>query len=306
MDNVLDHSVISSFKEFITYKLYNDLSAYSNKTVPLFNYTPTRRILGKATYGSPYCQWLYDSSVTGANIPTGLSGILRGVSGLSFDFKNGRIFINSGTPVDSTINVSVPDFNIYITTSSVQRILLENKYEYYPDLSAATAPIKPDSIVAPCIFISYDGSDNKSWALGGVERSNFSVQVAVFADNLEKALGVQRIIRDISSRIFPVLPFTPLNELNDLKYGYWNYDIVYQNITDPSTFVYVDKTSFKILDLDYINQEHPNIIVGLGNVSLSKFRTVGQEELIYPYVYIDQDNITYFTFDDNSLSKVSE
>lgn len=305
MEQIIDHKVISSFKEFLSYKLLKDLSAYRNKTVQLFNYTPTRKISGKSTYGSAYAQWVYDSSITGANIPTGLSGINRGESGLSIDFKNGRIFVNSGTPVDSTINVSVPDFNIYLTTSSIQKIILEQKYDYRPDLTSPNQPIKPDSIIAPCIFISYEDTVNNEWALGGVDQTIFSVQVAVFADNLSNLLSVQRIITDMVSRVFPIIPFTPLNELNDLKYNYWHYDMVYSGIDDSNLFVYVDDSSFRILDLDYVNQEHPNILVGLGNVKLAKFRQDGSDTLNFPYVYVDANN-TFFNFEDDYFAKVSE
>lgn len=302
MKNIIDHTIISSFKEFLSYKLQGELEAYTNKTVPLYKYTPNRRFIGKDTYGAPYAQWIYDSSVTGSQIPTGVSGLNRGQSGLSIDFKNGRVLVNSGVPITGTVDVSIPDFNIYITTTSIQQILLENKYEYAPDLAAANQPIKPDSIIAPCIFISYDNTTNNPWALGGLDETKFLVQVAVFADNPYKLLGVQKVIRDITQKLFPIVPFTPLNELNDLKFNVWDYEMLLDNVTDPDTFIYVDKTTFRILDLDYINQEHPNILVGLGTVSLAKYRQPSSDDVFtFPEVYVDNDG-TYYLFNDGYLA----
>lgn len=306
MDQVLDHLIISSFKEFLSYKILSDLNAFQNKTVQLFNTVPARKIVGKQVYGSSYAQWLYDSSIIGANIPSGLSGISRGTSGLSIDYKNGRIFVNSGTPVDNTIDVSVPDFNIYIATESVQKILLESKYNYRPDLLAASAAVPADSIIAPCIFLSYQNSTNETWALGGINQSVFSMQVAVFSDNIHHLFAIQQVIRDIETDVFPILPYTPLNELNDLKYSYWNYKILLDNITDPNTFVYIEDTTFRILDLDFVNQAHPGLFVGLGNVKLGKFRTSESDIFDYPYIYIDEDQQDFFSFQDNLLAEVQD
>jgi hypothetical protein len=108
--------------------------------------------------------------------------------------------------------------------------------------------------------------------LGGLESTNFSVQVAAFADNLHHLMGVQKIVRDMSNRVFPSLSLTPFNELNDLKSGYWNYNSLMQTNANQDNLIHVNDTSFRILDLDYINEKFPNILVGVGNVSLSKFR----------------------------------
>lgn len=304
MDTILDHKIISSFKEYLSYKILHDLNAYTNKTVSLTKYTPPRKFTGKEVWGSPYAQWIYDSAITGASIPSGVSPIFRGTSGLAVDFKNGRMIVNSGTPISGSVNVSVPDFNVYTTTSSIQKILLEGKFEYAPDLQAANQPVKPDSIIAPCIFISYNDTENKVWALGGVEQTNFTVQVAVFADNIHKMLGIQKVIRDIARNVFPITPVTPLNEWNDLKYGFWDYEMLLTYVNQSDHFVHIDKTTFRILDLDYINQSHPNILVGLGSVNLTNYRVVDNPMPQFPYIYADENNY-FYQFDDSDLSQAN-
>lgn len=306
MENALDHTLLSSFKEFLSFKINNDLQAFSNKSLGIYEYSPVRQISGKSFYGSAYSQWLYDSSVSGVQVPSGIGSLNRGTSGLSIDFKNGRFLVDSGVALSGQVNVSVPDFNIYLTSSSVQKILLEKKYLYKPNLVAANQPIPPDSIVAPCIFLSYTNTTNEEWALGGIKESEFSVQVAVFADNIYKLIGIQKVIRDITRKIFPLIPFTPLNELNDLKYGYWNYQMISDYEDDINNFAYIDQTTFRILDLDYINQEHPNILVGLGNVKIAKYRSLNRsDDPIYPTIYQEEDEVVFYTFDDGTLSEVT-
>jgi hypothetical protein len=272
MKKIVDHDIISSFKEYIHFSLVNQLEAYRNVNAPLFLTSPARSFYGKDVYGSPYAQWLYDSSISGAQIPSGVGSLNRGVSGLSIDFKNGRVLVNTGVPITGSIPVSLPDFNIYVTTTPIQKIFMENKFEYAPYLKQPTGVIKADSIIAPCIFVSYISTENKPIQLGGLESSNFSVQVAAFADNLQHLMGVQKIVRDMSDRVFPSLSSTPFNELNDLKSGYWNYNSLMQTNGNQDNLIHVNDTSFRILDLDYVNEKFPNILVGVGNVSLSKFR----------------------------------
>lgn len=272
MKKIVDHDIISSFKEYIHFSLINQLEAYRNVNAPLFLTSPARSFYGKDVYGSPYAQWLYDSSISGAQIPSGVGSLNRGVSGLSIDFKNGRVLVNTGVPITGSIPVSLPDFNIYVTTTPIQKIFMENKFEYAPYLKQPTGAIKADSIIAPCIFVSYISTENKAIQLGGLESSNFSVQVAAFADNLQHLMGVQKIVRDMSDRVFPSLSSTPFNELNDLKSGYWNYNSLMQTNGNQDNLIHVNDTSFRILDLDYVNEKFPNILVGVGNVSLSKFR----------------------------------
>ena len=255
MKKIVDHDIISSFKEYIHFSLVNQLEAYRNVNAPLFLTSPARSFYGKDVYGSPYAQWLYDSSISGAQIPSGVGSLNRGVSGLSIDFKNGRVLVNTGVPITGSIPVSLPDFNIYVTTTPIQKIFIENKFEYAPYLKQPTGVIKADSIIAPCIFVSYISTENKPIQLGGLESTNFSVQVSVFADNLQHLMGVQKIVRDMSDRVFPSLSSTPFNEHNDLKSGYWNYNSLMQTNGNQDNLIHVNDTSFRILDLDYVNEK---------------------------------------------------
>lgn len=270
MIDILDHNIISSFKEFLQYKILRELSAFKNVSSSLTLYNSPRSISGKQSYSSNYAQWVYDSSIPTAQIPSGIDGLSRSESGLSFDFKNGRIFVDSGVPITGSLNLTVPDFNIYTTTSSVNKIVLENKFRYRPDLNSNS--VLPDSIIAPCIIISFNSSTDKEIFISGPSESKFDINICVLSDNLYKTFGIQKIIRDIKHETFPLLSLTPFNELNDLKEEYWNYTWVQDWLGNQDNLVFVDDSYFKMIELDSVNEKHPLLHIGFGSVSLLKYR----------------------------------
>lgn len=294
MKRVLDHDVISSFKEFFNHRLLHNLHGFKNVTAPLYPYSGNRKFYGKKMYASPYSQWVYDRSVSGVQIPSGVGSLNRGTSGLIFDFKNGRILVDSNVSISGSLNVSVPDFNIYVTTTSFQKIVLENKFSYSPYLQSPTAAGKQESLVAPFIVFSLTNTTSQPFELGGIDSSNFLIQVGVLTDKVYDLMGAQKVVRDIARRVFPLVYTTPLNEYNDLKEGYWDYDEV-KNFASHSDLLYVNRTSFRILDSDFINDNHPNLRLGMGTISISKYGINSDYDDFIPYV---EDDFTVYEFDD--------
>lgn len=290
MKRVLDHDVISSFKEFFNHRLLNNLQGFKNVTAPLYPYSGNRRFVGKRMYASPYSQWVYDKSVPGVQIPSGVGSLNRGTSGLIFDFKNGRILVNSNVSISGSLNVSVPDFNIYVTTKSFQKIVLENKFSYAPYVKSPTSAGKQESIIAPCIILSLSNSSSEPFELGGIDTSKFLINVGVLTDRTYNLMGAQKVIRDMARRVFPLLYTTPLNEYNDLKETSWDYDNVV-NLSMTSDFLYINNTSFRILDSDFINDNHPNLHLGIGTVEIVRYGVNSDYENFTPY--IDSDFSVY-------------
>lgn len=274
MNQVIDHVLIVSFKEFLNNKILSDLAAFTNKTVDLYEYSPKRISSSKAVYGSSFAPWIYDSSISGAQIPSGVGSLNRGVSGLSIDFFNGRVLCNSGVSLPTgTINVSIPDFDVKITSKSESALLLEKKYLQSPVLNAPNAPIEPDGVILPAIYIKVGDSYNKQFALGGIDESTWSMRVSVFADSDTKILGIQKVFRDVNQQVFPLLSATPFNELFDLKTGSWNYSD--QMATDGSNIdnlIYIEDSTFKVYDDDTIAKIHPKLILAVATFKLKKHR----------------------------------
>lgn len=275
MIQVNDHKIISSFKEFLSYKVLNDLQAYSNKTVNLYNYTDNR-LKHNSVYGSPYAQWVYDSSVSGAQVPSGISSGLStinrtGSQGLRIDYKHGRVVMNSGNSsmTSGTANVSVNDINFYITSQPEEKLVFENTYEFLPDLQAASNYIKPETIIAPCIFIKYDDTTANELALGGTNYSKWTIKVISICSSYEQIVGIGHVIRNLYGLVFPILDETPLNEVNDVKNPPWNYASKLLNVPNEK-MVFIDDTSWRYREIDSFSKKNPKLILGIGRVEIRK------------------------------------
>ena len=105
MKEQFQHKITNSFILWFDNFLLTKGEAFSNKTGTLFNYTDSRLDSRFTPYGSAYKQWVTDSSVTGATIPSGvfINGNFSGRDdGVVLDFDNGRALI-SGDVTTSTV-----------------------------------------------------------------------------------------------------------------------------------------------------------------------------------------------------------
>src|ERR1700728_517916 len=125
------HSLFSSFAIWFDHTLCQNGSGFSNISGQLYNMTDPG-YSGAAVYTSPFKQWIYDSSVSGAQVPSGVyvnnSFVPRGTSGMFFDFQNGRsIFPSGANNYNVTATYSSKDFNIYTTTRSDADLIFETR-----------------------------------------------------------------------------------------------------------------------------------------------------------------------------------
>ena len=122
MKEQFQHKLTTSFFLWFDNFLLKHGEAYSNKTGQFYYYEDSRLDSDYRAYGSPYKQWVTDSSITGANIPTGVhfGNEASGRSdGIVFDFDNGRVLVE-GSVTGSTITgeFAVKDFSVYITNDT--------------------------------------------------------------------------------------------------------------------------------------------------------------------------------------------
>jgi hypothetical protein len=84
-------------------------------------------------YSSPFRQWISDSSVSGAVVPSGVFSdgkFLTRQSGVVFNFNKGQVILPTGIgkPVNVTAQYTKKDFNIYYTDEREENLLFENAY----------------------------------------------------------------------------------------------------------------------------------------------------------------------------------
>ena len=225
------HKLTSSFFLWFDNFLLKKGEAYSNKTGELFNYVDPRLDSRYVAYGSPYKQWVTDSSIAGAVIPTGVSVVGAGTSGrddgVVFDFENGRaLFSGSDTSMTVTGDFAVKDFSVYLTNDTEDDLIVENKYTVNSRIpSGPLTYIEPYDDVIPAIFLSISQAENSPFALGGMQETKIQAKAVILAEDTYQLDGVMSIFMDSVNEVIAAIPMSgyPITELGDLKDGDFNY-----------------------------------------------------------------------------------
>jgi len=256
--------------------------AYKTYTTKLYNYTDDRLGGGKVVYGSPYKQWVYDKSITGATIPTGFiidgASVPTGTSGMRVDYDNGRIIFNSG--VSKNLNISgtysVKEINSYVTDQPEDNLIIENKYVTNSRFTVTETNIAPYNPVTPCIFASIETAHNSPFAFGGEDETKCIIKVVAFCENLYQLDGVLSVFGDSFNEIFSLIPMTghPLGEFNEIKTGVYptgyNYNDLSKNYNSETLFISHVETS-KIRD-SVLKELNPILHIGFLDFELKAYR----------------------------------
>lgn len=272
------HNLTTSFFLWFDNFLLTKGEAFSNKTGELFNYTDDRLDSTYKPYGSAYKQWVTDSSVAGANIPSGvfIGGSFSGRDdGVVLDFDNGRSLISgSSTDLNVTGEFAVKDFNVYITNDTEEDLVIENKYVVNSRLpSPAEDAIAPYDDVVPAVFISTATMENRPFAFGGMQETQCSVKAVVLAEDTYQLDGVLSIFADSRDEDITELPMTgyPITELGDLKGGSYNYTGFIDSYSSEQGFYVNSVRTSKLTDRDRKSLAH-ELYVGFIDFDIHKHR----------------------------------
>ncbi len=241
------HNLTSSFFMWFDNFLLTKGEAYTNTTGDFFHYDDTLIDSNYTVFGSPYKQWVSDSSIAGATVPTGvyINGNLSGrADGVVLDFDNGRALASGASSTDTvTGSFSVKDFNIYFTNDTEDDLIVENKYVVNSRVpSGPYTYITPYDDVAPAIFLAASTLENKPFALGGMVDTVVLMKAVVISDDPYKLDGALSIFGDSVNEVIEPVPMTgfPYTELGDLKGDSYNYTEVKQGYSDETPY-FVDK-----------------------------------------------------------------
>lgn len=227
MNPTIDHYILSSFREFLDYKVMTKLSAFEPKTLNLYRDSTDDRMSGHySLYSSGNPQWVYDSSI--ASVPSSVSHSggtkNRGDDNMRIDFKNGRIIMDSGSTLTSpTINCNVKYFNSYVATLPDEQLFINTLFKREPEQKDITSHVKGDSFFGPCYFIKMFTGFNEGFELGGLDKTIYNIRVFILTRSEFELIALGGIMRDLYLCSFGVLDSTPLNEFGDLKTVGWDY-----------------------------------------------------------------------------------
>ena len=241
------HKLTTSFFLWFDNFLLDKGEAYTNSTGEFFYYDDPRLDATYKAYGSPYKQWVTDSSITGATIPTGvfINDSFSGRNdGVVLDFDNGRALV-SGSTTDSSITgeFAVKDFSVYLTNDTEDDLIVESKYTLNSRLpSGPLTYIKPYDDVVPAIFLSISDTENKPFAFGGMQDTCIQAKAVIMAEDTYQLDGVMSIFMDSVNEVITSIPMSgyPITELGDLKGNNFNYTGVEADYEGETKF-FVDK-----------------------------------------------------------------
>lgn len=270
-----DHRLLSSFKEWYQHVLLNEAKAYRNITSGQLYFNNNDQWDGHDVFTSPNHQWVYDESVVGAQVPSGvyINNVFaaRGSDGLKIDFNRGQAILDKSSAKGSNIvaSYSKKEFNIYLTSLPTDRLIAETKFETRPRLKVPNTGLNPNSVVSPAIFIKQELSRNDPFCFGGADMTTNRIRAICFADNEYQAVGVKSLFRDKARTNFCLLNNTPINEYGDIKSGnVWNYN---DNLADNS-LVFIEDVVVSDLENDVIANHHPSLYVSVMEFELKKQR----------------------------------
>jgi len=256
MKEQFQHKLTTSFFLWFDNFLLTKGEAFSNKTGQLFNYEDPRLDSRYQAYGSQYKQWVTDSSIDGAVIPTGVFVVGSGTSGrddgVVFDFDNGRaLFSGSNANMTVTGEFAVKDFNVYLTNDTEDDLIVENKYVVNSRIpSGPETFIQPYDDVVPAIFLSVAQAENEPFALGGMQRTKTQAKAVILAEDTYQLDGVISIFMDSVDEVVAAIPMSgyPIDELGDLKEGSFNYTGLANNYQDVTKFCVEKVRTSKLSD----------------------------------------------------------
>tara|TARA_B110000285_G_scaffold235018_1_gene314225 strand:+ start:2578 stop:3450 length:873 start_codon:yes stop_codon:yes gene_type:complete len=280
------HKLTNSFMLWFDNYLLTKGKAYSNHTgVSLEHYADDRIDSNYKAYGSPYKQWVFDSSIGGAIIPDGVTvgntptgaynPAISGRDGMSIDFDNGRALVETTNEnYEVTADFSVKDFNLYFTNETEEDLIVENKYTINSRIpSAGYGPIDPYDQVIPAVFFNTNTSNNKGFAFGGMEETTTTITATVMSEDSYMLDGVLSIFNDSRNESIAVIPMSdhPFNEFNDLKSGSYNYNDLSNQYNKCNGLYVNDVTTSKLTDRARKSLSN-NIFVGFIDFEIQQHR----------------------------------
>ncbi len=276
MKELYAHKVVNSFYLWFDHQLLTKATAFKNVSGN-FYYTPDDRLSDDfIPFASPFKQWVADSSVPSATIPTGIfiDGILKGRDdGVTFDWDNGRVLLDSGNYTSSVSvsgNYAIKDFNTYVVTTEETKMIFEAAYQLNSRYGMIPeSGVSPKGFAAPACFMMNTATDNKPFAFGGMQDTKNKMRVIVAAQDIYHLDGVISLFSDLVNSIIPLVSLQDdlFNEYGDLKSGVFNYDVLAAN--NANRYVFIEKVSALKITSSTDLKINPNLRFGVLDFYLS-------------------------------------
>ena len=281
MKESYDNILMSNFPMWLDNYILRRGEAFHN--VDSNFYGTSSKFNGFYAYSLPYSQMVYDSSVTGANVPTGVyvNGTFYGKGQGDFvDFSYDRgIAYFSANQAGSSISgrFAVKDFNIILSSEPEEKILFETKYVRKPKVPQIATGHANNEIAYPVIIVRNNGSYNKPLTFGGTDMTCVDVTAYIFADSQYKLDSATSLLRDSSNQYIPLLSRQemPFNVFGGLKSGVFNYTGAVNGKVQTNEAAFIEQVSVSKFERNLYSQTkilNPDVYFAIVDFSIEKVR----------------------------------
>lgn len=280
-----DNILMTSMLLWLDNKIVTNGEAYTNFQSVF--YPLPNMIYGYYTYGAPLKQMVIDSSISGANIISGVyvSGIftIPGQNNLSgINAAEGQLYFSQPISNPTTAlsgNYAIKDYNIYLTSKTEENLLFETQYQINPKTYQNPTGLPIGSETYPVIYLKYQGGKNKPLAFGGFDQTVSNVRAVILSDSVFSLDAVTSIMRDTSRELIPLIypnemPFNSLGSISvsGNNFNYINYTANKANTDD---YLYINEVNVTKTDtrvLNATNSLNRNVYSAFVDFEVSKNR----------------------------------
>lgn len=278
-----DNKVMSSFYLWLDHTLLDKGEAFTNHNS--YFYSVNNLYQAFSTYGSPFKQFVSDSSIQGAQVLTGiyLNGTFkeRGVSNFTgINYGMGQVYFTSAVSnPDTTLSgrYAVKDFNVFLTNDIEETLLFETQFSLSKKTSQSPTGLPPESLTYPAIFIKNNGGSNEPMAFGGLDRTEMNIRAIVLSDSQFNLDAISSIFRDMENTFIPLIEENemPFNNIGDFKNNIvYNYDTLTANKPETGQMFLDNVAVSKIGGLSFAQKTNlnPNVFSMIIDFELSNLR----------------------------------
>jgi hypothetical protein len=271
------NKLLSSFTLWFNHQLLSEGEAFKNHGSYFY---PTNQIFnGFHTYACPFNQLVSDSSISGAQVPTGLYVnnvfVTSGVSGFhGIDYERGRAYFTSPLPSTAKVsgNYAYKEVNVVLSNEPEEKLLFETKYSPRSPIGKTPTGLFSNELTYPVVFIKYFKNTNTPFALGGDDNSTSQISAIVLADSDFTLDAITSIFEDKARTIVPL--FSP-NEYPYNYYGELRSGFNYTAASENKDYAFIDDSSSTYFSPNFqnrIREVNPNLFLGVIDFVVTKVR----------------------------------
>ncbi len=278
MKQTIAHDIKGSVLLWLDHLLISEGQGFANWTGTFTSAGQTNK---NGLYGqiTPPRQWVYDSSVSGAVIPTGFynNSVLTGRSNSLFlDFDHGQLLSTSKLNTVSGV-VSYKEINVYTSNQTEEFLLFDRTYPgnsiNFPPYTGFSAGDR----TAPLIFVKQNAPRNKILSFERLSETITPIRLILVCTNEWQFQSICSLISDKKEKNIPLFMGSemPINQFGDLKTGYFNYDNSVKQIQpdgnrlcqikDVRISTFTDQVNFLI---------NPIAVAGFVDIDLANYRYI--------------------------------